>query len=72
MLFISMIVSLCLCPPRVHERVLNIKVQTSKTAWPGSSVGGSFGYAKVAGLISSQGTYKKQPMNAQISGTTNQ
>ena len=28
-------------------------------------------YAKVAGSILGQGTYKKQPMNAQISGTTN-
>ena len=27
---------------------------------------------KVTGSIPSEGTYKKQPMNAQISGTTNQ
>ena len=29
-------------------------------------------YAKVVGLISSQGTYKNQPTNASIRGTTNQ
>ena len=28
-------------------------------------------YAKVMGLIPGKGTYKKQPMNAQVSGTTN-
>ena len=29
-------------------------------------------YAKVLGLIPGQGTYENQPMNASISGTTNQ
>ena len=28
-------------------------------------------YAKVMGLIRSQGTYESQPMNAQMGGTTN-
>ena len=28
-------------------------------------------YARVAGSVSSQDTYKKQPVNASVSGTTN-
>ena len=47
----------------IFFKALFIK-KTTKKPWPGNSVGVSSQYAKVAGSIPGQGTYKNQPMNA--------
>ena len=56
------------------KRCVELPVKTELTIqpWPSSSVvRPSSQYAKIVGLIPSQGTYKKQPVNTPIRGTTN-
>ena len=55
------------------SRVLEpgIKTHEFSPGWAVLFIRASSQYAKVVGSISGQGTYKKQPMNAKISGTTN-
>ena len=53
------------------DRCVRLK-QKSHPGWAGHVVRTSSQYSKVVGSISSQDTYKKQPMSAFISGTTNQ
>ena len=59
-----------------EELIISSKIWIFKSNWqyPGQVaqlVRMSPPYSKVAGLIPGQGTYKKQPMNAQVSGKTN-
>ena len=49
-----------------------IPLNTNMTSPIAQLVRASSRYAKAAGSIPSQGTYKNQPMNAEISRTTNQ
>lgn len=61
-----------------HDILLKLKIKFGRMpflnidprpGWAAQGVRASFWYTKVAGLISGQGTYQKQPMHASLSGT---